>query len=388
MTPSNANEALYSDILSKHIVDKEYAAFCGVFEKWCKVYYVSDLLSDLLESDDVRQWLVAESCRLDGCRHLEDWLLQQPSSVLAQHLIEGVPYHYDTDPQEFEAVRYTLKPLYNLFFTRDASSSLYGEVLINAMSFAVRERESLIYRAIFDQQFGAKTFSAKDWDGSARTEGGDVQVGGPDLLCIGQGIRTNAKGVAFLAHKYAKERGRFNVLVQELPHQPESFIHLDMVHTFLGSHQVMAYQPMIEKTGIFAGKATTLLSCDNGKVSAREYPNMLAGLKACGMDMEPVYCGGPDNWYQEREQWHSGANFFALGDGKVIGYERNVRTIEALSKAGFAVLPAAEVCSGRVRMDDYEKFVVTFEASELPRGGGGARCMTMPVSRDRIVMGE
>ena len=154
------------------------------------------------------------------------------------------------------------------------------------------------------------------------------------------------------------------------------------IHTFLGSHQCMVYQPMLDKTGIFSSMSTTIIECDNGKQRTRECANILEGLKQCGMDMEPVFCGGTDGWYQDREQWHSGANFFALGDGKVIGYERNVNTIDALSKAGFSVLEAEDVCSGKVNMNDYNSFVVTFKASELPRAGGGARCMTMPINRD------
>ena len=381
MTPSNAAEALYSDILSKHIVDKEYASFAGVFEKWCKVYYVEDVLSQLLDNDDVRQYLVAQSCQLDNCGFLAEELMEHDSDRLAKELIEGVPYHDDTDPQEFRDARYTLKPLYNLFFTRDASSSLYNEVLINSMSFPVRQRESLIYKVIFEYFFKAKTICGSDVNHSARTEGGDVQVASPNLICIGEGIRTNIKGIMFLAEKFAKERPQFNILVQELPHKPDSFIHLDMVHTFLGSHQLMVYPPILTKTGAFAGKSTTLITCDNGNIHTREIPNMLEGLKECGMEMEPVMCGGYDRWYQDREQWHSGANFFALDDGKVIGYERNQYTIEALNYAGFEVLDADEVCAGRVNMDDYSKFVVTFKASELPRAGGGARCMTMPINR-------
>ncbi len=381
MTPSNASEALFSDILSKHIVDKEYAAFAGVFEKWCKVYYVEDVLTQLMENDDVRQYLVAQSCKLDNCEFLADELMEHDSRRLAQELIQGVPYHGDTDPKQFIESRFTLKPLYNLFFTRDASSSVYNEVLINSMSFPVRQRETLIYRAIFEYYFSTKTFCGQDTVSGARTEGGDVQVASPDLLCIGEGIRTNRKGIMYLAEKYAKERPQFHILVQELPHKPDSFIHLDMVHTFLGSHQLMVYPPILDKTGLFAGKATTLITCDNGNIGIREYSNMLEGLKDCGLEMEPVLCGGYDTWYQDREQWHSGANFFALGDGKVIGYERNLRTIDALSHAGFAVLEAEEVCSGKVDMKGYDKFVVTFKASELPRAGGGARCMTMPINR-------
>ena len=382
MTPSNAAEALFSDILSKHIVDKEYASFAGVFEKWCKVYYVEDVLEQLMDNDDVRQYLVAQSCRLDGCEGLADQLMEHDSRRLAKELIEGVPFHADTDPKELSERRYTLQPLYNLFFTRDASSSVYNEVLINSMSFPVRQRETLLYRAIFEYFFSTKTFCGQDVNTSARTEGGDVQVAADNLLCIGEGIRTNRKGIMFLAEKFAKERPKFNILTQELPHKPDSFIHLDMVHTFLGKHQLMVYPPLLDKTGLFAGKSTTLITCDNGNISTKEYPNMLEGLKACGMEMEPVMCGGFASWYQDREQWHSGANFFALDDGKVIGYERNVRTIEALSHAGFAVLDADEVCAGRVNMKDYDKFVVVFKASELPRAGGGARCMTMPINRD------
>ena len=381
MTPSNAAEALFSDILSKHIVDKEYASFAGVFEKWCKVYYVEDVLEQLMDNDDVRQYLVAQSCRLDGCEGLADQLMEHDSRRLAKELIEGVPFHADTDPKELSERRYTLQPLYNLFFTRDASSSVYNEVLINSMSFPVRQRETLLYRAIFEYYFSTKTFCGQDVNTSARTEGGDVQVAADNLLCIGEGIRTNRKGIMFLAEKFAKERPKFNILTQELPHKPDSFIHLDMVHTFLGKHQLMVYPPLLDKTGLFAGKSTTLITCDNGNISTKEYPNMLEGLKACGMEMEPVMCGGFDSWYQDREQWHSGANFFALDDGKVIGYERNVRTIEALSHAGFAVLDADEVCAGRVNMKDYDKFVVVFKASELPRAGGGARCMTMQIIR-------
>lgn len=384
MTPASAPQALYSDILSKHIVDKEYAAFSGVFEKFTKVYYVEDVLTELLEDDDLRASLVVGSCKAEGCMYLVDQLEQHDSRKLAKELIEGVPYHSDTDPSTFAESRYTLKPLYNLFFTRDASSSVYDKVLINSMSFAVRQRETMIYKAIFEQYFHAETFCVKDTVAGARTEGGDVQIAAPDFLCIGEGIRTNHKGIMVLAERFAQERPKFRILVQELPHKPDSFIHLDMVHTFLGSHTNMVYAPMIEKQGVFAGKATTILECDNGKVHVKECKDMLAGLKLCGMDMKPVLCGAGDYVYQDREQWHSGANFFALDDGKVIGYERNLYTIEALNRAGFEVLDADDVCNGKVSMDDYKQFVVTFKASELPRGGGGARCMTMPINRDLV----
>ena len=379
MTPLNAAHALYSDILNKPIVDNEYSNFCGVLERWTDVYYVEDILEHLLTDSELRSHLVQRSCSMDHCDSLVSQLMGMDAHTLASVLIEG----YE-NPQwdSLSDDRYLLKPLYNLFFTRDASSTVYNRVLINSMSFDVRERETLIYEAIFRHFFKVDTLNAMASDPAARTEGGDVQIAAPDLLCIGQGIRTNAKGIRYLAETFAKERDKFHILTQELPMSPESFIHLDMVFTFLGKHQCMIFEPMLKKTGLFADKATTLITVEGGKISYTEVPNMVKGLEQLGWDIEPVIGGGSDQWVQLREQWHSGCNFFSLGDGKVIGYRRNTKTIEALDKAGFAVLNAEDIVNGKVDMNSYDKFVAAFPGSELPRAGGGARCMTMPILRD------
>ena len=381
MTPQNANEALYSDILNKRIVDEEYRFFCGVFEKVAKVYYVKDILSTILEDDDLCNSIVTQSCASEGCSYLVDELMMHDNKTLASELIEGVPFREGRDPAQFAERRYVLRPLYNLFFTRDASSSVYDRVLINSMSFDVRKRENLIFKAIFKHYFGCGIMNAQDWDSNAHTEGGEVQIGRPDLLCIGEGIRTDAKGIAFLAKTFSNGP-KFNIIVQQLPYKPDSFIHLDMVYTFLDRDRCMMYEPMLRKTAEFAGKSTTWIEIDGGKVKYHDCKNMLEALKKVGLDMEPVFCGGNDLWMQQREQWHSGANFFALAPGKVIGYRRNSHTIDALDKAGFSILNAEDVAEGRVNIDNYNRCVVTFAASELPRAGGGARCMTMPINRD------
>ena len=380
MTPLNAAEALYSDILNKPIVDSEYHYFSGVLNKWTDVYYVEDILESLLQESSVRQHLVGESCRMDGCPQLVPQLLDLDPKQLATVLIQG--YENPRWDAQNADDRYLLKPLYNLFFTRDASSTVYDRVLINSMSFKVRERETLIYEAIFKDFFKVDLLNAQAHDPQAHTEGGDVQIAAPDLLCIGQGIRTNAKGISYLAETFAKDHPHFHILAQELPMSPESFIHLDMVFTFLGKHQCMAFEPMLNKTGLFAGKATTLITVDNGKITYTEVPNIVKGLERLGWDIEPVTGGGSDPWNQLREQWHSGCNFFSLGDGKVIGYRRNSHTIDALDRAGFAVLNAEDIVDGKVDMNNYDKFVAAFPGSELPRAGGGARCMTMPILRD------
>ena len=87
---------------------------------------------------------------------------------------------------------------------------------------------------------------------------------------------------------------------------------------------------------------------------------------------------------QEREQWHSGVNFLALAPGKVIGYERNVHTLEELNNNGFEIVKASDIISGNTNINDHEKCVITIAGSELARGGGGPRCMSMPVRRSEV----
>jgi len=55
-----------------------------------------------------------------------------------------------------------------------------------------------------------------------------------------------------------------------------------------------------------------------------------------------------------------------------------------MNNHGYAVIKANDVVNNKVDIKSYSKYVVTIDGSELSRGGGGCRCMTMPVRRKAV----
>ena len=397
MTPENAERALYSDILNLSIARKEYKQLSEVLGKITKTYQVKDLLTNILKDDAIKlevlnriekiEPFIAEATPKGS---IKDQLLDENAEDLARLLIEGVEMKRDTLTKFLNKDWYDLRPLHNFFFTRDASMSMYNEVLIGRMANAVRDREAIIMQSIFDftPGFNTKTLSLNTESDPLRKltiEGGDVQIARDDIFVIGNGMRTSTRAIDALMYNFINrnEDKVQHILVQELPHSPESFIHLDMVFTFLDKDKCMVYEPLIMSPGNYQ---TVHIKIQHGKlISIRREKTLLHALKKLGMDLEPVYCGGEDEtWNMEREQWHSGANFFCVAPGKVLGYARNNYTVEAMNNAGFEIIRANDVISNKVDLSKYEKYMITIEGSELPRGGGGARCMTMPINRDAV----
>jgi arginine deiminase len=388
MTPETAQRALYSDILNLSVAQEEYQQLQGVLEKVCRVFRIRELLEEILGNNRVRMGLVRRICEAEEVPDIAGDLLELDSGDLARVLIEGVALVKDNLTRFLSRDRYSLPPLHNFFFTRDAGVAVWDKVLIARMANRVRGREARIVEAIFDFHplFNARTVNPARLGGDQTEltiEGGDVQVAGPEILIIGTGARTSHLAVDFLIERFKELGKKQHILVQALPKSPESFIHLDMVFTFLDWHQCMVYEPVVMQTHHFD---TVHIHIENGKVvGIREEDNLVSALGKLGKEMEPLYCGGrTDRWVQEREQWHSGANFFALAPGKVIGYGRNENTINELAAAGFEILPAREVISGKKDLESAGRCVVTIDGSELARGGGGCRCMTMPIVRETV----
>lgn len=387
MTPENAERALYSDILSLSVARQEYIQLSGVLSKICKVFEVEDLLATVLNNDQVKNDLLSKACPNCTDHRVLTFLDSLGPRALAQQLIEGVEVQRDSLSRYLSPQRFVVRPLHNFFFTRDASVSIGNKVLISRMASSVRERESQIMEAIFDYypDFNTSTFTASKSSGKQKSlsiEGGDVLIAREDVTLIGIGARTTPEGVDVIIEKMKEKDSVHHIIVQELPLEGESFIHLDMVFTFLSQNECMVYEPVVMQPNRYK---TIYIKIDKRKVTISEEKNILECLSRLGIDMQPIYCGGTtDLWTQEREQWHSGANFFAMGPGKVIGYNRNEATVEELNKHNYTVIAAEDVIEGKIDLNDHKKYVVTIDGSELSRGGGGARCMTMPIRRKAI----
>ncbi len=388
MNPENAERALYSDILNLSVARKEYLQFSEVLSRFAKTLEISDLFKEVLELPVAREVLIGSISNESENKRLTRRLEMLNPMDLSITLIEGLSKCNDTLTDFLRKGRFSLKPLHNFFFTRDSAVVYGNDILISKMASKVRARESSIMDVIFNYHpmFQEQTITVEKDTGSSdniRFEGGDIIIAREDILIIGNGLRTSTQGIDFIIDEVKSHGEKRYILVQELPSEPESFIHLDMVFTFLDTDKCMVFEPLILKSNKYH---TVLITVDNGSVSKIEYvSNIPAGLNKLGMDMQAVFCGGEkDEWVQEREQWHSGANFFSLAPGKVMGYGRNTYTMEEMNRKGFEIIKAKDIIENKISVENIEKFVIALEGDELARGGGGARCMTMPVSRKTL----
>ena len=321
----------------------------------------------MLDNEVERQALVGKICVMEQVTDYFDMLMEMSSAKLAKVLIEGLPAKINTLTSFLNEDYYALFPLYNFYFTRDAAVTIGDNALICKMANKVRMRESLIMEAIYkgSGEFECGIINAYDHqpgNTNLYMEGGDILIAREDILLIGNGMRTSTQGIDMLASRLGAlaPEGRRHIIVQQLPHSPESFIHLDMVFTLLDRDKCMVFEPLILGDNQYQ---TVHITMENGKVvKINSVSNILSVLRRLGMDLEP----------------------FAFAPGKVISYARNTHTLDELAKHGFEIIPAWDFIEGKASVEGDKRCVITIEGSELPRGGGGARCMTMPLSRKAV----
>jgi len=172
----------------------------------------------------------------------------------------------------------------------------------------------------------------------ATIEGGDLIFLDDDTLLLGVGNRTNQAGLRKLLATGTKS-GLRRLLAVPLP---SSVIHLDGTMMVIDRDLAIVHKQSLRSTASLF---------ENGRLKRRL--KLVEFLKASGTRLVEV---------TDYERQRRVTNVIAIAPRKAIGYTGNARVKRALVQNGV----------------DF----IEIEGTELIRGYGGPRCMTLPILRD------
>ena len=378
LVPDRLPELLFDDIPFLKIAQAEHDAFARILrENGTEVVYLEDLMTEVLQAHPeltetfLLQWLDEGNIKTERWqRKLMDYLTANyQGKALVEKTMEGVTLREmgDVSSHSLEDMiappdDLLVDPMPNLYFQRDPFASVGNGVFLHKMKFPTRCRETIYADYIFNYHpdFAGLVKRYYDRTFHASIEGGDVLNLTADTLAIGISQRTSPDGIELAARRlFADPEARIRtVLAFDIPNC-RAFMHLDTVFTQIDVNRYTIHPAILGPLTVYEitpGKGDEL----NIRRIDADLEHILA--KYTGVDgVELIPCGGGDPIAAAREQWNDGSNTLCIAPGRIVVYERNDVTNAILREKGIDVLE--------------------MPSSELSRGRGGPRCMSMPLQR-------
>ena len=383
----NPDYLLFDDIISPSGMANEHNELENVLTAFTgkdHTYQFSDILLDTLQTPEQRQELYS------ACSALDKKLYGTENSVEAQQVLDLETSDFAATLLSGRIAKPALKtvfkwPLPNLIFTRDIAVVLNNALILTWGRWPARQREMLLMKHVANEHplfSGFTQFDFHEICPDLFLEGGDFIVLDSETLLIGLSERNSKESIEVILPLCFGE-GFTRVLLIDLP-KTRSMMHLDTLFSRISTTDIIVYPPLFNDQEINGHIVQTY--CLEAGQSLYDVTPLAQSLANClrnqGYDFNAINCGGDEPVYQEREQWSDGANAFTLAPGKIISYARNNKTTAALQQAGYHQIDAADFINNTADyMADNQQLIVTIASSELPRGRGGPRCLTMPMDR-------
>ena len=376
LMPEYIGRLLFDDIPYLEVAREEHDAFCRLLrEQGAEVVYLEDLVAESLVSDDVRDSFLREYIAEAGIRGekrsamIADYFRELSTKNMVEKMMAGVRKsevrsYGRKNLTDFldDEYPFVVDPMPNLYFTRDPFACVGRGVTIHRMHTVTRCRETLFAQYIFRYHPLYRDVPVY-YDRSAQEsiEGGDILVLSPEVVAVGISQRTRPFAIESFAKRIlGEDTGFTRVLAIDIP-KSRSFMHLDTVFTMVDNDKFTVHPNIRGDMEVFA-----LEKGAGGHLSITEERGTLEDIlkENLGQDqVSLIKCGGGSVIDAAREQWNDGSNTFAVAPGRVVVYSRNYVTNRVLEDSGVTVL--------------------TIPSSELSRGRGGPRCMTMPLVREK-----